>query len=79
MRIIFGIVFAVIFTFLGARFAGWLGDLLIGAQRFASPDQVAEFEQIARIAVTAAIAILGAVIGVVLAPRLKSRMIRREG
>ncbi len=78
MRVIFAIVFAVILGLVGARFAGWFVDWLLGTQTFVSPDQVAQFDTVARIGVTVAAMLIGAIVGVLLASRLKHRVIQRE-
>jgi uncharacterized membrane protein YeaQ/YmgE (transglycosylase-associated protein family) len=78
MRVIFGILFAVIIGLIGARFAGWFVDLLLDTQRFVSPDQVAMFDIVARVAVTLIIALLGAALGVWVSTRFRSRLFRRE-
>lgn len=78
MKIIFGILFAVIIGLIGARFAGWFVDVLLDTQRFVSPDQVAMFDIIARVAVTLIIALLGAALGVWVSTRFRSRLFRRE-
>jgi hypothetical protein len=71
-------MFFVLFAFLGAFFAGPLGDWLIALPRFESPDQHAYFDYVVRIGVTVAIGLIGAFIGVLLAGRLHGRLIRRE-
>ncbi len=78
MKVIFGILFAVIIGLIGARFAGWFVDQLIATQRFVSPDQVAMFDIIARVAVTLVVALIGAAIGVWVSTRLRSRFFQRE-
>ncbi len=78
MRIISGIFFAVIFGLIGARFAGPAVDWLIGTQIFESPDEVAKFDLFARLGVTAAIALIGLVVGLIVAARLRGRLIRSE-
>lgn len=80
MKAILGIVFAVIFGLIGARFAGWFSTYLVGEgfKRFSSPDQVANFMLMANISVALAAALIGAVIGVLLAARLRHRVIRKE-
>jgi hypothetical protein len=78
MKVIFGILFAVIIGLIGARFAGWFVDVLLDTQRFVSPDQVAMFDIIARVAVTLIIALLGAALGVWVSTRFRSRLFRRE-
>lgn len=78
MRIIFGIIFAVLVGLIGARFAGWFVDWLLGTQTFVSPDQVAQFDLIARIGVTLVAAIIGAIIGVIIGGQLKRRAIQHE-
>lgn len=78
MKLIFGILFAVVIGLIGARFAGWFVDWLIGTQTFVSPDQVDQFELIARGGVTLLAMLIGAILGVILAGRLKGRVIRRE-
>jgi uncharacterized membrane protein YeaQ/YmgE (transglycosylase-associated protein family) len=78
MKVIFGILFAVIIGLIGARFAGWFVDQLIATQRFVSPDQVAQFDIIARIAVTLVIAIIGAAVGVWVSTRFRRHFFQRE-
>jgi uncharacterized membrane protein YeaQ/YmgE (transglycosylase-associated protein family) len=78
MRVMFGILFAVIIGLIGARFAGWFVDQLIATQRFVSPDEVAQFDLIARVAVTLTIALIGAAIGVWVATRMRGRLFHRE-
>ena len=77
MRIIFGILFAVILGFVGAFFAGPLGDWLIALPKFESPDQVAYFDYVVRLGVTIAFGLVGALIGVIIAGRLHGLLIRR--
>jgi hypothetical protein len=79
MKVIFGIVFAVLFGLVGARFAGPIGDWLIATQVFESPDQVANFDLAVRLAVTLLIALAGAFIGTLVGGRLKRYAIRAEG
>jgi uncharacterized membrane protein YeaQ/YmgE (transglycosylase-associated protein family) len=78
MKTIFGILFAVIGGLIGARFAGWLVDALLDVKRFASPDQVDQFDLVAKLSVTLAAALIGAFIGLWIATMLRSRFIRRE-
>jgi hypothetical protein len=78
MRVIFGIIFAVLFGLIGARFAGPLGDWLISTQVFTSPDEVANFDLFVRLGVTLVIALAGAVVGALVAGRLKRYAIRTE-
>ncbi len=78
MRIIFGILFGVIFGLAGARFAGWVTDLIQMERRFESPDQVAQFRLVAEVSVTLAIAMIGVVVGLIVAARLRPRLFRRE-
>jgi ABC-type multidrug transport system fused ATPase/permease subunit len=78
MRIIFAILFAVIFGLIGARFAGPFVDWLIGTQAFESPDQVAYFDLVARLVVTSVVALIGVFLGILVAGRLRGRLIRRE-
>ena len=78
MRIIFGILFGVIFGLGGARFAGWLTDLIQMEQRFESPDQVAQFRLVAEVGVTLAIALIGVAVGLVVAAKLQPRLFRKD-
>jgi hypothetical protein len=78
MRIISGILAFVLFGFLGAFFAGPVGDWLISLPTFESPDQQADFDFIARIGVTVATGLVGAIIGIVLAGLLRGQVIRRD-
>jgi hypothetical protein len=78
MKVIFGIVFAVLFGLVGARFAGPIGDWLIATQVFESPDQVANFDLIVRLGVTLVIALAGAFVGALIGGRLKRYAIRTE-
>ena len=78
MRIIFSIMFGVVFGLLGARLAGWLADLIQMEKRFESPDQVAQFRLIAEVSITVLIAILGVLIGLMVARTLKHHLIRRD-
>lgn len=78
MRIIFAIIFAVIFGLIGAMFAGPFVDWLIGTQAFESPDQVAKFDLIARLGVTGAAALIGVILGIIVAGMMRSRLIRHE-
>jgi hypothetical protein len=78
MKVIFGIVFAVLFGLVGARFAGPIGDWLIATQVFESPDQVANFDLIVRLGVTFVIALIGASVGILIGGRLKRYAIRTE-
>ena len=78
MRVIFGILFAVIVGLIGARLAGPFVDWLIGTQAFESPDQVAYFDLVARAGFTVFTAIVGAIIGVLVAGRLRGRLIRKD-
>ena len=78
MKVIFGILFAVIIGLIGARFAGWFVDQLIATQRFVSPDQVAQFDIIARVAVTLVIALIGAAVGVRVSTKFRRHFFQRE-
>jgi uncharacterized membrane protein YeaQ/YmgE (transglycosylase-associated protein family) len=78
MKVIFGILFAVIIGLIGARFAGWFVDQLIATQRFVSPDQVAQFDIIARVAVTLVIALIGAAVGVWVSTKFRRHFFQRE-
>jgi uncharacterized membrane protein YeaQ/YmgE (transglycosylase-associated protein family) len=78
MKVIFGILFGVIIGLIGARFAGWFVDQLIATQRFVSPDEVAQFDLIARVAVTLIIAAIGAGVGVWVSTKFRSRLFQRE-
>ena len=78
MKVIFGILFGVIIGLIGARFAGWFVDQLIATQRFVSPDQVAMFDIIARVAVTLIIAAIGAAIGVWVSTKFRRHFFQRE-
>jgi hypothetical protein len=78
MKVIFGIVFAVLFGLVGARFAGPIGDWMIATQVFESPDQVANFDLIVRLGVTLVIALAGAFVGALIGGRLKRYAIRTE-
>ena len=78
MKVIFGILFAVIIGLIGARFAGWFVDQLIATQRFVSPDQVAMFDIIARVAVTLIIAVIGAAVGVWVSTKFRRHFFQRE-
>jgi hypothetical protein len=78
MKVIFGIVFAVLFGLVGARFAGPIGDWMIATQVFESPDQVANFDLIVRLGVTLVIALTGAFVGILIGGRLKRYAIRTE-
>ena len=79
MKAIFGILFAVLAGMIGARFAGWLVDALLDVKRFASPDQVDQFDLVAKLSVTLAAALIGAFFGLWVATKLRRRFIRREG
>jgi len=80
VRVIFGILFAVIFGIGGARFAGWLADFIQIelAKRFEGPEQVDQFRLIAEMSVTVAAALLGVVVGLVVASLVRHRFFRRE-
>jgi hypothetical protein len=78
MRVISGIVFFVLFAFLGAFFAGPLGDWLMTLPKFDSPDQHAYVDYVVRFGVTIAMGLVGAVIGILIAGRLRGQVIRRE-
>jgi membrane associated rhomboid family serine protease len=78
MKIIFAILFAVIAGLIGMRFAGWAAGELVDTQKFTSPDQHATFLTIAEIGISAAAALVGAIIGVLVAGVLKKRAIRSE-
>ncbi len=79
MKLIFGVLFAVIFGLAGARFAGWAANQLLDHVQFTDPDQVGAFLLRAHIGITLAIALIGAVVGVLVARALKPRVIRRDG
>jgi hypothetical protein len=79
MRIIFSILFGVFFALLGARLAGWLGDALLDLKTFESPDQVATFQLIAQLGITALVAVVGVMVGLLVAARLRPRLFRKEG
>jgi predicted cation transporter len=78
VRTIFGILFFVIFAVPGARLAGYASTELIATQRFDNPDQVAQFTTMIELGVTLAVALIGAVIGVWLAGRLKPVFFRKS-
>lgn len=78
MRTIFGILFFVIFALPGARIAGYASTELIASQRFENPDQVAQFTTAIELGVTLAFAIIGAIVGVILAGRLRPLFFRKS-
>lgn len=78
MKAILGITFFVIFGLIGMRAAGSISTALISTRTFQSPDEVAQFTLVANISISVLFALLGAFIGVLIAYRLKSRVIRRE-
>ncbi len=79
MRVIFGILFAVIIGLIGARLAGPIGDWLLLQPTFESPDQAANFDLVVRVSITLAFAVLGTIVGVLLGGPMRRRLIRREG
>lgn len=78
MKVIFGILFAVIIGLVGARFSGWLADYLMDLKTFESPDQVAQFRVITELSVTLGFAIIGAFIGVWVSLFLRRHFFRQE-
>lgn len=78
MRTIFGILFFVIFALPGARIGGFAATELIATQRFDNPDQVAQFTTIVELGVTLAFALVGAIVGIWLAGRLKPVFFRKS-
>ena len=61
MKIIFGILFAVLFGLSGRASPAGSSTGCSATQRFVSPDQVADFDMVARVGVTLIIALIGAV------------------
>lgn len=78
MRTIFAILFFVIFALPGARLGGFAATELIATQRFDNPDQVAQFTTAIELGVTVAFALVGAVIGIWVAGRLKPVFFRKS-
>ncbi len=85
MKIIFGILFAVFSGLAGAYVAGPIGDWLLLQESievirptFESPDQAAYFDIVVRLIITLGFAFIGMIIGILVAGRLRSRLIRQE-
>jgi hypothetical protein len=78
VKAILGIFFFVIFGLIGMRVAGELSTALIGTRTFESPDGVAQFNLYANLGISLLFALLGLVIGILLAGRFKGRLIRKE-
>ena len=85
MKIIFGILFAVFSGLAGAYAAGPIGDWLLLQENidlirptFESPDQAAYFDIVVRLAITLGFAFIGMIIGILIAGRLRSRLIHHE-
>jgi Na+/glutamate symporter len=85
MRLISAILFAVIFGFAGAYFAGPVGDWLLLQNSietfrptFESPDQAAYFDLVVRLVITLLFAFVGMIFGIVIGGRLQRRLIRQE-
>lgn len=85
MRLIMGILFAVLAGLAGAYAAGPVGDWLllqnnVEALRptFESPDQAAYFDLVVRLTITIAFAVIGLIIGILLGGRMQRRLIRQE-
>ncbi len=78
MKIIFAILFFVIFALPGARLGGFAATELIATQRFENPDQVAQFTTAIELGVMAAVGIIGAIFGIWLAGRLKPVFFRKS-
>ncbi|MFP3921608.1 MAG: hypothetical protein ACLFPA_02230 [Dichotomicrobium sp.] len=78
MRTIFGILFFVLFLVPGAYLAGFAATPLAETQRFESPDQHAQFMQMIEVGVTVAVGLVGAVIGALLAGRLRPLFFRNS-
>lgn len=78
MKAILGILFFVIFGLIGMRVAGSLSTALIATRTFESPDGVAQFTLLVNIGISVAFALAGAIIGILLANRLKSKAFRTE-
>jgi uncharacterized protein YneF (UPF0154 family) len=78
VRTIFAILFFVIFALPGARLGGFAATELIATQRFDNPDQVAQFTTAIELGVTVAVALVGAVIGIWVAGRLKPIFFRKS-
>lgn len=85
MRLIFGILFAVLFGLAGAFFAGPIGDWLLLQNNietlrptFESPDQAAYFDLVVRLTITGVVAFVGMLFGLFVAARMRKRLIQKE-
>lgn len=78
MRIVFSIMFGVVFGLLGARLAEWVWNIIQMEKRFESPDQVAQFRIVAEVGITVLVALLGVAIGLAVARMLRHQLIRRD-
>ncbi len=78
MKAVLSIFFFVVFGLIGLRLSGPLGKIALAQLRFDSPDQHASLMLTVNIGIALAFALLGVVIGLVLAPSLRRRLIREE-
>lgn len=78
MKLVLGIIFALIGGFLGAAPAGQIASALVDTQKFASPDEHALFLTVAEIGLTVVAMLAGAIVGVLLARPLKRHFIRTD-
>lgn len=78
MKTIFGILFFVIFLVPGLYLAGFAASELVDTQRFENPDQHAQFMRIIEYSVTFVVGVIGAIIGVILAGRLRPLFFRNS-
>jgi len=79
MKSIFGILFFVIFLVPGMYLAGFASELVDTLQlRFDSPDQHAQVMRFIEFGVSIAVGCIGAIVGVIVAGRVKPLFFRKS-
>ena len=78
MKAVLSIFFFVVFLLIGLRISGPLGKFALTQLRFDSPDQHAQYMLYVNIGIALAVALIGVVIGLALAPSMKRKFIRDE-
>lgn len=78
MKAVLSIFFFVVSGLIGMRLSGPIAKLIVAQKAFDSPDAHGELMLIANIGVVLAVALIGVVIGLMLAPSLQRKFIRDE-